>query len=445
MRAAMVAWLAVAGGACPAWGQRVGDFVLPSATPDAAMARRVEAPGAIKRVLNGALEVIVIAGETVQDAVNAASDELRETGDGARFVSTPSGLGIVATASASYDRRLTNANLVLLGQREATMRAGLEARRRIVETIHGLGVEGRELLVEQAEVLDRADRTLVNAELRAEDRLTRVVSGFLRGAVTYEVVDDGRGVVRVTMVSTPRSQGSVRWGGGGGPVDAASLSAGLEAVFADVRGGVTPPTGATVVTVPTTGEVAWVAFGSELAREHGDAEIERELRQSAVRTAEVRAQRALVALLSGEQIEADDRIDDRFVRITREFDTLVDANGVERIEAREAAARETLVRQARESRVSGRVQGRVPPGAQTRAYESADGRWVYSIVVFTASAGDAAEGLRAQLEGHAPLGDVQRRARGFEVKADGTFATDERGEPILRPLPSGVVTGLDDL
>jgi len=445
--AAVAALLAAAALHATAAAQTLGDFHIPEQQPGPAAAAAPPPPESVTAAPNKRLGQTVIAGArpatAVQDAINAARQELlsQRNPSGARFVATPSGLGLVAVGSASYTESPdnTNPNLEHLDRRRAATEARLAALRAIAETLNGLSIEARTALAEQQTALDLPAAAQTEIDRHTLERTRQLTSAFLRGVVTYTAHDDQHtNSVTVTVVTTPKTQGQIARLTPG-IVTARSLDAGMNAVFADLAARTTPPVGGTAVTVPDTGETAWIGFGSAIIRPHPSPAVERRHEETALRLARLRADAALAAIITGDDLDASDTLVSSFAEQTAALDAAI----AEHADPDAAAAEhERLTRTARttfNAEINTETVATLR-GVQRRTYRSPDDRWLWTVAVYTTQADRLTDNPQPN-----PLGDTTRRSRGFEINPDGSFRRDDRGRLIPRSLGSGTITNPEDL
>ncbi len=396
----------------------LGDFDIPSQHPARANElRRVSDPRRVRIEMNADLGGPVVHASGAQDAINAAIDHL-DRRPGAVFISTDAGIGVVGIGGATNSAAdAGNPVVAAEGARLAAMEASLDARRRIAELLGRLGGRGRETVTQQASALDGS-----GADAGASMRR------MLRGAVVYDRLEtsdpDER---RIVIVTTPRSEGRVQQVAHG-VIAAWSMEAGLTAVFSQIGADASPASGAWVVGVAQSGDVAWVAYGAAPIRQHADSGVQRQLRDEAFRAAEQRARRAMVQAVQGEAIEAPEGFGPRVQRIEREIGSLLDPDrstgrAIGGIASRVAAAGVS------EDHIRSITRGAMPAGVQLRTYTSADGSWAQAVCVLTLRSEDAARRLSATL-GRAPLGSPSRLGVPLRTGDDGLLLLNDRGEPV---------------
>lgn len=396
----------------------LGDFDIPSQHPSRAQAlRRVGDPGRVRIEMHSELGGPVVYASGAQDAINAAIDHL-DRRPGAVFISTDAGLGVVGIGSASNAAAdAGNPVVAAEGLRLAAMEASLDARRRIADLLGRLGSAGRSKIAQQASALDGSETDAGTAMRR-----------MLRGAVIYDLLETSDPQERrIVVVTTPRSEGRVQQVAHG-VIASWSIEAGLTAVFSQIGADAAPASGAWVIGVVESGDVAWVAYGAAPIRPHADSGVQRQLRDEAFRAAEQRARRAMVQVVRGETVDAPEGFAPRLRRIEREFGSLLDPDesagrAIGQIASRVASAGVS------EDHIRSITRGAMPPGVQLRTYTSADGAWAQAVCVLTLRSEDAARRLSASL-GQAPLGAAPRLGVPLRTGEDGLLLLNDRGQPM---------------
>ena len=428
-----------------AYSQSLGDFGIPVGSDSPEKARVVENPDAVTTTTNPQLGEKVVSAETTQDAVNAAQQQLIDSGDEARFISTPSGVGAVAVGYGSYSAEITNPNLKLIEQRQAYLAATIEARVALAEFLKGMSIEGHQGLAKQFDMVDMSEESLANIETYSAEAITERVNGMLRGAVIYDVQDNPEsGDVSVTVVTTPKTQGAVQFTGDGN-LTADSLENGLEVIFAEIKGGLVPPDGGRVVTVPSSGQIAWVGFGSEINRTNRDKEVQRELKREAIDTAKMRARRSLLAVINGEDISKQSEMNQSFSKEIKQFERIPGVEGEAGIQGKEADAITAFAQQTKTRVMGSTTIGTLPGGVSVKSFQSSDGSWSYAVAVYWSEATSAAGNLSAIMDANTPLGAMKQDSKGFETNPDGSFKKGPDGRLIPKTIGSGRVTQDKDL
>jgi len=424
--------------------QSLADFGIPAGSNSPAELRAVEAPGEVQKTVNEQLGRPVISAANTQDAINTAIRQLEESGESTHLISTGSGLGLVSVGVARYGWNQPNPNLVLIEQRQASLEAMLQAKSRMAAFLGGLSLEGVQEMSKQQQLLDDPEGGLANISKVSTEQLSESVAGVLRGVVVYDLQDDpATGVIKVSIVTTPKTQGAIQ-DLGGGILTAGTLAAGLEATFAEIKVGIVPPAGGKTVTIPGSGEIAWVGFGSEVCRKNRNAEIQEELRLEAKDTAAMRARSALLAVINGEDVYRTSDLNNQFSKQIKQFDTVVTETGQEKVLKHQQDQVEVFAAQVKQSTFGSLTTGELPEGVSVKSYYTKDGNWAYAIAIFTASSTEAAGRLASTMAENSPL-RAGAQDRSFLVNPDGSFKTDDNGRLIPVSLGNGRVTQDKDL
>ena len=229
-------------------------------------------PSDVKQPQQVAVKGKVVSAATAQDAVNAAvgenvkglkNDDTPELG--AKMVTYPSGLGFVATGIATY-RTVESPTLTRIAKRKAYVIAFTKAKKNLAEILGGLDSQGQETVREALVNVNLPKEEMTNISTESQESLKQAVEMMLRGFVIYEVKDDtSQHTVFVSIVTTPKTRGKLARPAPNA-IEAASLRDGLNQVIAEVRSGLVPPVGGRIIMMRSTGETAFVGFGSAVVR-----------------------------------------------------------------------------------------------------------------------------------------------------------------------------------
>lgn len=401
-----------------------------------------------------------VEAATAQDAVNAAVEqnkkEIKKEGAntenpqvGTTLINFPSGLGVVATGAASY-RVVDNPVATRISQRQATIIAFTQAKKNLAAYLNGLSNESKDQIREYLSNVETKDESLTNLDVSTDSTLRQAVEMMLRGFVVYELQDDAtNNVIYLSVVTTPKTRGKLARPAPN-HVEAESLREGLKKVLAEVKAGLVPPVGGRVVTVPTTGETAFVGFGSSVVRANRNAAAQAKLNLNAQKIAASYAQDSLCGLVIGDQTAWQGEILESYKDQYREFDEIakddpLKPNAQERKKLE--SAREEFISTMRTTDVyKSARKGVLPPGVTVRTWFDEDNAWSHGMAVYIPSVTNAAAGIRKEIDEAKILKSIRPGAGGGKAGTGKPVSSDKVARPSkkVKSLPSGK-TKKDDL
>ncbi|MEE4295526.1 MAG: hypothetical protein V2J20_02780 [Wenzhouxiangella sp.] len=337
----------------------------------------------------------VVVAESMGAAAQQAHALLIAEGSGVRLLAVGSGTGIMATGQSGY-RTYDNINATLLSKRAAFQRAGMQAKRFLVENFQGPDIACEAMTDDFLQAVDTASESVANQVSIDEEGCQSAIRGALSGFVTYQVDDDVENkTVSVSLISTPRTREGITASSGALVVSTEPAEV-FNSILADLASGVTPPVGARLIVNPVSGENVTVAFGSAIRRQNSNPNIRRRLVQAADDQARMRSQAALIGVLQGEDVYWSGSFDESQVEGSAQFEvdpSLEAEEAIQVLNEEKSTFLSTLSTQD-EYRV---VQaGQLPPGVNTRTFASEDGYWSFAVSVFSPSLN--AEAVRAANE-----------------------------------------------
>ena len=296
--------------------------------------------------------------------------------DGVEVVEVGSGIAVVACATAYYNTELPNPALVLQGQRYACLKASLSAQSSILNHFEGLTLATATELKSKFSSEDSNESSEVSAEFSAAESGSQLAAGVLRGVVVYKIDDrPEEGAVSIWMVSSPKTRSSIRRTSSRG-VSFEDYRAGMDHIMEQVLQGTIPPTGGTLMTVPATGEVAWIGFGSALVHPIGRKATGRRAgraKQAAVNVSKQLANSALLDCIQGKPIAMEGEFAQEYESFESSVEDFVDGT----YEAEATAASTTLD----EQQLTTAQAGRLPAGVIHKSVTTEDGNWSYTFAI----------------------------------------------------------------
>ena len=399
-------------------------------------------PSDVKQPEQVALKGKVVSAASAQDAVNAAVGEnvkgLKSSDTpemGAKMVTYPSGLGFVATGLATY-RTVENPTLTRIAKRKAYVIAFTKAKKNLAEILGGLDNQGKETVRESLVNINLPKEEMTNISTESEESLKQAVEMMLRGFVIYEVKDDtSQNTVFVSIVTTPKTRGQLARPAPNA-IEAESLRDGLNQVIAEVRSGVVPPVGGRIIMMRSTGETAFVGFGSSVVRTSTNQAVQAKLNLDAQKIAGMRSKDALCGLIIGDKASWEGSVKESLKDQVQEFESASKDDPLAKESAADAKkltkARETLVsRMESNDFYQSARKGILPPGVNSKTWFDEDHAWAYGMSVYAPSLSNAAATSAREMQETQILQPVDSGKKASGQQSSGF--TDEKGTEVKRP------------
>ena len=368
-------------------------------TPVEASATEVKQAAAeipVTRGHDATLKVDTVETETLEEGLAIVAAEM---GTGVRAIKAGSGIAFVATGIGDY-RLYPNPNASRMSMRQAYVNALMNAKRELLTYLRGLSLQASQELYNSAQdFVDQKD-TLANRSDSYAQEIQRFTSGMIRGFTAYKVVDDHeKHVVYVSIVTSPKIR-QAALARSNAILEAANVAAGLKRIFREIEGGLVPPVGGRIVTVPETGEVAVVSFGSSIILGYEGASASKEQRIAGTR-AKADADQALVGILTGEDFLWESGMFRTQDESSANFETILKqdpyGNTVEERQKLDQV-KNTFLAQTRDGEhYKGVIKGNLPPGVNSKTWISTDGGWAFVADVYLPSATAAAKQAAREL------------------------------------------------
>ena len=372
------------------------DFLPPvqADTPEAKKAAtEVKQPDAVKQEAGIGNKQATVAA-TAQDAINTVVHKMEEVGGGCEQIKFPSGFGWVATGSDSYNV-MPNKTATLTVQRVAYLKAYMRAKENLAKTLNEISTEGKENLLTEMRSIGQAGGQATNLGEVHTESTTEAVKGLIRGYAVYSVNDQQdekqrSGTVTVSIVSTPKTLGK------SGRVNSSAESAGsvregLTHVLNEISSGLIPPVGGRAISVPKTGELAYVGFGSAVVVENSNPAVQTKLRLAATQQAQMRARNALCGIILGDDFSSVSKSYSDTASMSKEFEDMqktdpVDQNTSETEIKRLAEQENSFQSQTglSEKKTSLR-KGVLPPGVTVKTFFNEDKTMATAVAIYMPS------------------------------------------------------------
>lgn len=406
---------------------------------------------------------VTVQGNTVtaasgQDAVNAAvKKNVEELAGGGgdmevKMVKFSSGLGVVATGIATY-RTMENATATRLAKRKAYVIAFTMAKKNLAVGLGRLSDDGKEAIRASLVNVNLPKQEMTNISDHTEEAVKQAVEMMLHGFVIYEVNDDvAHNTVYVSIVTTPKTRGKLARPAPNS-IETDNLRDGLNQVIAEVRSGLVPPVGGRIITMRSSGETAFVGFGSAVVGASQNNVVQQKLRLTAQKVAAMRAKDALCGLIIGDKTSWEGSVVESMKDQVQEFESAAKDDPL----ARKNPADVKKLDEARQSFVS-RMEttdlyrsarsGVLPPGIITKTWFDTDDAWAYAMSVYVPSVTNAAAATAREMQESTivqPINDGSKKPSEKSVgeKPSSGFTDQDtkvqRPSKEVKPGPSGKI------
>jgi hypothetical protein len=311
------------------------------------------------------------------------------------------------------------------------------AKKNLAEILNGLSSDGKEAVRESLVNINLPKEEMTNISTDSEESLKQAVDMMLRGFVIYEVKDDTtQNTVWVSIVTTPKTRGKFARPAPN-TLDADTLRDGLNQVITEVRSGLVAPVGGRIITMRSTGETAFVGFGSAVVATSSNNAIQLKQNLAAQKIASMRSKDALCGLIVGDKTAWEGSVTESMKDAVQEFESLDMNDPLARkdpaaVRKFEEARQAFVARMETSDTYSSVRRGILPPGVNTKTWFDSDNAWAYALSVYVPSLTNAAAATGREMQDSVILQPIDDRGR--PSNAPGTGFTDENGPPdIKRP------------
>lgn len=351
---------------------------------------QIQAPQEVKQE-EGLDGKAVTSAATAQDAINATANELASIG-GCEQIKFPSGFGWVAVGTDVYSI-MPNKTATLAAQRLAYQKAYLKAKKSLAEALYGLSSTAQEQLKQNIKTILTDNAALANISENISESITEQVQGLLKGYVVYSVNDaqeQEHGTVTVTIVTTPKTMGKTTRIAPSS-ISTESVRDGLNHVLAELASGLMPPVGGKTVSVPQTGELAFIGFGSAIIQENSNPAAQAKLALNAQKIAAMRARSALCGIILGDDIQATSSLDSQTQTMNKQFEEMQQEDPVNKeqnqgqITTLEQQHNSFLTTELSKEQMSSLRSGVLPPGVRVKVFFTPEKTMAQAVAVYIPS------------------------------------------------------------
>ena len=432
---------------CSAFAISADDFIPPvQAKPEQqAELLAVKDEGSVKTFQDENLGVQVTQAATLQDAINKIIAKPKQ-GCEIVYASQSSGATLVATGIGTYKTDYENVIATRIEQRQAYVQAFMQAKAQMAQTTGELVIRGKTNFDTRDEILTSEKKTLINLDQELSESQQASVRKVLKGYVTYAVQDDEtKGIVSVTIVSSPKTRGANSRNSTDGIV-AANLNAGLNSLLAEIQNNLVPPVGGRIIEVAGTGETAWVGFGSAVVHKDSQASIQARLNLQAERIAGVRALDALAGIILGDDTKWTAHADESSRSQILDFERAQQSDQTTKGTAEEIKAYDTRKAEMRNTLFSSEQieslrNGTLPRGVRRIVFTDENEYFAYGIAVYVPSVTDLVNEAAREMEEAQIVRPTKPRdpKGGAPINNRPANGSNSNSKLKLKKGPSGVV------
>lgn len=414
-------------------------------------------PSEVKQPEEVKVEGDVVEAATAQDAMNAAADENEKElakGDtdqvGCKMVKFGSGIGFVASGISTY-RNMQNPVATRISKRKAYVVAFTAAKKNLAEHLSGLTTEGQTTIHEALVNTTLSDDDMSNISQKTVESYKQSVDMMLRGFVVYEVNDDiENSMVSVSIVTTPKTRGRLARPAPNA-IEVETLREGIAQVLQEVKTGIVPPVGGRIILVRSTGETAFVGFGSGVVRASKNKAAQAKLKITSQKIARARATDALCGIILGDRTSWQSSLISETEEASKEFEEINKAAEDDPLSKETVTetkkldkAYDTFVSTLRTDEVFKSARsGVLPPGITPKTWFDEDEAWAYGMAVYIPSQTNAAAEAAEEMRNSKMIQDFPGRASRGGSTSSADPKTVKEGKGVKRG-PSGKISNDDD-
>lgn len=353
-------------------------------SPDAVTSetREVEVDGKKSQYLS-------LRGKTLQDSANTFLKKRGETG-AARIEATDGSGGYIATGAGIYDRDMSNITAVRISQRLAYLQALMDAKVQLSQLINSINAEATEIYSHSNENQTTSENSTNDLSNTFDTAGKTSVAAVLKGYVTYDVYDDEQATVYVTIVATDKTMGKFSRPANDTLI-ADNFADGMNAILAEIQSGVVPPVGGRIVDVPSTGEIAFVGFGSAVVYPAQKTAAQAIQRRDALKIAGIRADSELCGILTGDNVDGQASYRESIRQSFGDYAEIENSDPMNELASSADIAQVKSIKDSfmsnsefNETIITAR-KGILPPGITRRSWLDSDNTFAYAVSVYVPS------------------------------------------------------------
>jgi len=228
-------------------------------------------------------------------------------------------------------------------------------------------------------------------------------------------------------------------------ISAASIQDGLKHIMVEVEQGIVPPVGGKTISVPQTGELAYVAFGSAIVHENANPAVQKKQYLNAMKVAQMRARSSLLGVLTGDDIKAVSSESEHMQEVVKEYEAVTKTDPISKKETKAyqqlQAQKETFQNTTTFTEaITSLRNGIVPAGVSVRAIPNKEKTLITGVAIYMPSMTAQAVKAVDQMNHHSPMSSQNQPSR-----SNTSLSNKFMGGDAPTQGPSGRVSNASDL
>lgn len=285
---------------------------------------------------------------------------------------------------------MSNITAVRISQRLAYLQALMDAKVQLSQLINSINAEATEIYSHSNENQTTSENNTNDLSNTFDTAGKTSVAAVLKGYVTYDVYDDEQATVYVTIVATDKTMGKFSRPANDTLI-ADNFADGMNAILAEIQSGVVPPVGGRIVDVPSTGEIAFVGFGSAVVYPAQKTAAQAIQRRDALKIAGIRADSELCGILTGDNVDGQASYRESIRQSFGDYAEIENSDPMNQLASSADIAQVKSIKDSfmsnsefNETIITAR-KGILPPGITRRSWLDSDNTFAYAVSVYVPS------------------------------------------------------------
>ena len=176
-----------------------------------------------------------------------------------------------------------------------------------------------------------------------------------------------------------------------------NINDGLNHVLSEISTGLVAPVGGKTISIPSTGEMAFVGFGSAIIPDNPNAATKAKLSLNAQKMSVMRARSALCGIILGDSVSAKSQLDSSTLELSNQFEQLSKEDPFlsldkqnQMVQKFEEQKNLFVSRTFSSEEISSTRKGVLPPGVMVKTFVDESNTVAQSVAIYIPSMSDSA-------------------------------------------------------